>query len=131
MLKQRLWGLFIGMNGLIAVVISALVAHVFPFSSRVPLLYALAAHWIHVIVLLFFRQERYERNVWIVVATYLFATGIILFPWMVYIKHVLLLVVGSGAWERLSATAPYGGSALIFGWLFATMGLYQQNTERE
>ncbi len=111
---------FSGLFGACAVTLGALSAHLWK-SQLTPEAYgvlttALSYLLVHAVVLLLagILVRQVPGNVWFKISALLFAAGIILFCGGLILRSVTGLA-------ELARGAPYGGIALIFGWL--TIGL--------
>ena len=125
----RLFLILGALNAALTVILAAVVTHLPQFREQLDTAYASAVtqHQFHALGLLAVGLVMLVlgANVWFKVAGWLMTAGIVLFCFNIY-GRVLFGFYG------LHALVPWGGSAMIFGWVVFAMGVLRgrRNPER-
>ena len=115
------WFLFLGaLSACVSVVLSAVFAHLPVFVGGVPpaVQTALSQQQFHSLGLMFtgLALRICGASPWLQTAGWLMLTGLLMFSFNVYARHVL-------AWDALRFLVPWGGAAWLLAWLLLAVGL--------
>lgn len=113
MYKQRLWRICAAFNGLMAVAMGAVSAHIITDSYAVTLAERASLYQLVHAVLLLWLAEKPGRAM--AAARWLVLAGFIMFCGALYLKALAIF-------PAATAVAPLGGSAFMLGWIFIMFG---------